>query len=183
MVVHHGIFVWCTVGFVRQISNSTIPWRCFIFVSLATTSGPMALSSSVCPGLKWNMSDWDDNVKDAKDNMAWVWNTNIWKYVLVCLTLTLLNKLFAAQNYHIYGEYIEYNASTRWVHMDKCINSSFWHRPWHNESINDDKTDDLHPSIPCVTCSIYVLLMSSRSFILYLMLQDSCDGAFNCWIW
>ena len=32
-------------------------------------------------------------------------------------------------------------------HSSGCINS------WHNESINDDKNDDLHTSFPCLTRS------------------------------
>ena len=35
---------------------------------------------------------------------------------------------------------------------------------WHNESINDDKNDDLYTSSPCLTCSVFVLLMTSQSF-------------------
>ena len=34
---------------------------------------------------------------------------------------------------------------------------------WHNESINEDKNDDLYTSFPCLTCSILALLMTSQS--------------------
>ena len=34
---------------------------------------------------------------------------------------------------------------------------------WHNEAINDEKIDDLHPSTPCLTHSVYILLMTSQS--------------------
>ena len=33
----------------------------------------------------------------------------------------------------------------------------------HNEPINDDKNDDLYTSSPCVTRSVFVLLMTSQS--------------------
>ena len=33
----------------------------------------------------------------------------------------------------------------------------------HNESINDDKNDDLYASSMCHTCSVFVLLMTSQS--------------------
>ena len=33
----------------------------------------------------------------------------------------------------------------------------------HNESINDDKSNDLHTSTPCPMRSVYVLLMTSQS--------------------
>ena len=33
----------------------------------------------------------------------------------------------------------------------------------HNESINDAKNEDLHTSSPCLTHSLYVLLMTSQS--------------------
>ena len=33
----------------------------------------------------------------------------------------------------------------------------------HKESINDDKHDDLYTSFPCLTCSVFVLLMTSQS--------------------
>ena len=32
-----------------------------------------------------------------------------------------------------------------------------------NVSINDDKNDDFHASAPCLTCSVFVLLMTSQS--------------------
>ena len=32
----------------------------------------------------------------------------------------------------------------------------------HNESINYDKNDDLHTSTPCLTRSVYILLMTSQ---------------------
>ena len=34
---------------------------------------------------------------------------------------------------------------------------------WQNESINDDKNDDLYTSFPCLTRSVFVLLMTSQS--------------------
>ena len=34
---------------------------------------------------------------------------------------------------------------------------------WHNESTNEDKNDDLYTSSPCLTCSIFALLMTSQS--------------------
>ena len=33
----------------------------------------------------------------------------------------------------------------------------------HNQSINDDKNDDLYTSSPCLTRSVFVLLMTSQS--------------------
>ena len=33
----------------------------------------------------------------------------------------------------------------------------------HNESINDDKNDNLYTSSPCLTSSVFVLLMTSQS--------------------
>ena len=34
---------------------------------------------------------------------------------------------------------------------------------WHNESINDYKNDELYTSSPCLTRSVFVLLMTSQS--------------------
>ena len=36
---------------------------------------------------------------------------------------------------------------------------------WHNDSINDDKNDDLHTSSPCLTRSVFVLLVTSQSIV------------------
>ena len=33
----------------------------------------------------------------------------------------------------------------------------------HNDSINDDKNDDIYTSSPCLTHSVFVLLMTSQS--------------------
>ena len=33
----------------------------------------------------------------------------------------------------------------------------------HNKSVNDDKIDDLHTSSPCLSRSVYILLMTSQS--------------------
>ena len=33
----------------------------------------------------------------------------------------------------------------------------------HNESINDDRNDDVYTSSPCLTHSVFVLLMTSQS--------------------
>ena len=33
---------------------------------------------------------------------------------------------------------------------------------WHNDSINDDKNDDLYTSPPCLIRSVFVLLMTSQ---------------------
>ena len=38
-------------------------------------------------------------------------------------------------------------------------------RTRHNESINYDKNDDLHTPSPCLTRSVYVLLMTSQSIV------------------
>ena len=35
----------------------------------------------------------------------------------------------------------------------------------HNEYINDDRNDDLYTSSPCLTCSVFVLLMMSQSIV------------------
>ena len=35
----------------------------------------------------------------------------------------------------------------------------------HNESINDDKHDELYTSSPCLTHSVFVLLMTSQSIV------------------
>ena len=45
-------------------------------------------------------------------------------------------------------------------HESTCI-SLFLTR--QNESMNDDKTDDLYTSSPCLTHSVLVLLMTSQS--------------------
>ena len=37
---------------------------------------------------------------------------------------------------------------------------------WHNESINDNKNDDLYISSPCVTCSVFVLLVTPNNQLL-----------------
>ena len=34
---------------------------------------------------------------------------------------------------------------------------------WYNDSINDNKNDDLYPSSPCLTRSVFVRLMTSQS--------------------
>ena len=36
----------------------------------------------------------------------------------------------------------------------------------HNESINDDKNDDLYTSSPCLTCSVFIPLMTSQSILM-----------------
>ena len=36
---------------------------------------------------------------------------------------------------------------------------------WHNKSVNDDKNDDRHTSTLCLTCSVYILLMTSQSIV------------------
>ena len=35
---------------------------------------------------------------------------------------------------------------------------------WNNESVNDDRNDDLYTSSPCLTRSFFVLLMTTQSF-------------------
>ena len=54
-----------------------------------------------------------------------------------------------------------------WRTVYKCAHERviFVHTPFlirHNESINDDKNEDLHTSIPCLTRSVYVLLVTWR---------------------
>ena len=34
---------------------------------------------------------------------------------------------------------------------------------WHNESINDDKNNGLYTSSTCLTCLVFILLMTSQS--------------------
>ena len=51
--------------------------------------------------------------------------------------------------------------SAETVHHESTYNVLFL--TWHTESINDDKNDDLYTSSPCLTCSVFVLLMTSQS--------------------
>ena len=43
------------------------------------------------------------------------------------------------------------------------LHTLFYFLTWHNDSINDNKDNDLHTSSPYLTCSAYVLMMMSKS--------------------
>ena len=47
---------------------------------------------------------------------------------------------------------------------------------WHNESINNDKNDDLYTSSPCLTCSVFVPLMTSKSIADDVTMVRQCDA-------
>ena len=51
--------------------------------------------------------------------------------------------------------------SAETVHHESTYNVLFL--TWHNESINDNKNDNLYTSSPCLTCLVFVLLMTSQS--------------------
>ena len=50
---------------------------------------------------------------------------------------------------------------------------------WHNESINEDKSYDLYISSPCLTRSVFVLLVTSQSIAddvaMTSQWPDNCD--------
>ena len=54
---------------------------------------------------------------------------------------------------------IQMSAET--VHHESTHNILFL--AWHNESINDNNNDDLYTSSPCLTCTVFIPLMTSHS--------------------
>ena len=53
--------------------------------------------------------------------------------------------------------------SAETVRHESTCTYIIWFLTRRNESINDDKNDDLYTSSPCLTCSVFVLLMTSQS--------------------
>ena len=46
----------------------------------------------------------------------------------------------------------------------------------HNESINNDKNDDLHTSTPCLTRLVNILLMTSHGILMASQWPENCDA-------
>ena len=75
------------------------------------------------------------------------------------------DELFQHSHEGHFGVYNKYQNNTRVSAETVCHESTYiiLFLTRHNESINDDKNDDLYTSSLYLTCSFFVLLMTSQS--------------------
>ena len=145
-----------------------IQWSIWLFILL-----PENVSASLCVGThpSWNLAFYAIQHTWYRSNIT-NWYGWLEKYYVYEYVFTRVTNCFSAHE-RVILVFISRVAKQRGnntknntrISAETVRHKSTYvilFQTWHNDSINDDKNDDLYTSPPCLIRSVFVLLMTSQ---------------------